>query len=210
MFSGIDATATEKIASRLFEANGLFRNMGTTVVLATHSSKLILAFRIKLVCSISNQSPFFAGLLLPYADQIVVLADGRIVEKGILEDLKASSTYIQDMKVKSLSSSDEETVESDEKVSSPGFSPVIGGDGEEEACSDTPESTLNELSDDDINRQKGDYSDYTYYLRVTGFPVVVGFLGAVAFWAFCRQFPSTSFDALFPIGIQYSTGYSSY
>ncbi|UKZ57189.1 hypothetical protein TrVGV298_011041 [Trichoderma virens] len=171
VFSGVDATATEKIASRLFEANGLLRNMRTTVVFVTHSS-----------------------LLLPYADQIIVLADGHIVEKGILKDLKSCSAYIQAMKVKSSSLCDKEKVTLEEKASNPGLSPIIGVAGEEETVPGSADSTLNELSDDDISRQKGDFSDYTYYLTATGFPVAAGFLGTVAFWAFCRQFPTVWID----------------
>lgn len=132
------------------------------------------------------------GLLLPYADQIVVLADGRISEKGTLKDLIASSSYIQAMNIKTSSACNEEIVASDEKASTRGFPHIIGVDEEEESVPDSAESTLNELSEDDTARQKGDFSDYTYYLRATGFPVAVGFLGTVAFWAFCRQFPSTS------------------
>ncbi|PTB48345.1 hypothetical protein M431DRAFT_547019 [Trichoderma harzianum CBS 226.95] len=171
VFSGVDAAATEKIASRLFEANGLFRNMRTTVVFTTHSS-----------------------LLLPYADQIVVLADGRISEKGALKDLIASSSYIQAMNVKTSSACNEEIVASDEKASTRGFSHIIGVDEEEESVPDSAESTLNELSEDDTARQKGDFSDYIYYLRATGLPVVAGFFGTVAFWAFCRQFPTVWVD----------------
>ncbi|KAK4071878.1 hypothetical protein Trihar35433_3942 [Trichoderma harzianum] len=171
VFSGVDATATEKIASRLFEANGLFRNMRTTVVFTTHSS-----------------------LLLPYADQIVILADGRISEKGALKDLIASSSYIQAMNVKTYSACNEEIVASDEKASTRGFSHIIGVDEEEESVPDSAESTLNELSEDDTARQKGDFSDYIYYLRATGLPVVAGFFGTVAFWAFCRQFPTVWVD----------------
>lgn len=147
---------------------------------------------MKNICLISNDSLFLIGLLLPYADQIVVLADGRISEKGALKDLIASSSYIQAMNVKSSSASTEEMMAPDEKASTRDFSHILGVDEEEESVPDSAESTLNELSEDDTTRQKGDFSDYMYYLRATGFPVVTGFLATVAFWAFCRQFPSTS------------------
>ncbi|KAL7914375.1 ABC transporter [Trichoderma velutinum] len=171
VFSGVDAVTTEKIVSRLFEANGLFRNMRTTVVFTTHSS-----------------------LLLPYADQIIVLADGQVFEKGVLKDLIASSSYIQAMKVKTSSACDEELVAPDKKASTCDSSPIIVVDDEEESVPDSAESTLNDLPEDDTSRQKGDFSDYIYYLRATGFPVVVGFLGTVALWAFCRQFPTVWVD----------------
>lgn len=166
--------------------------MRTTVVFTTHSSKEKFTTKMKYTCSISNDSLFLIGLLLPYADQIVILADGRISEKGALKDLIASSSYIQAMNVKTYSACNEEIVASDEKASTRGFSHIIGVDEEEESVPDSAESTLNELSEDDTARQKGDFSDYIYYLRATGLPVVAGFFGTVAFWAFCRQFPSTS------------------
>ncbi|KAK2616711.1 hypothetical protein QQS21_000323 [Conoideocrella luteorostrata] len=167
VFSGVDATATEKIASRLFEANGLFRTMGTTVVLATHSN-----------------------VFLPFADQIVVLADGRIIEDGALEDLRSSSAYIKDMKVASPSSPTKDPIKPSDKVFDPSFSSKAGGDDQDDTPSDTAGSTLNEETGDDTDRQKGDYSDYTYYFKATGLPAVIAFFGIAIFWAFCRQFPT--------------------
>ncbi|KAL6233931.1 hypothetical protein BDW75DRAFT_231562 [Aspergillus navahoensis] len=37
----------------------------------------------------------FSGYLLCYADEIVVLGDGQVLEKGTLEDLRARSAYVQ-------------------------------------------------------------------------------------------------------------------
>ncbi|KAL4734230.1 P-loop containing nucleoside triphosphate hydrolase protein [Aspergillus similis] len=74
VFSGIDATTAEHIASHLFGSGGLLRKMQATVVLATHSR-----------------------FLLQHADNIVVLANGGIVATGTFQNLKASNAFLQDM-----------------------------------------------------------------------------------------------------------------
>lgn len=59
IFSAIDSRTEEKVVERLFGASGLFKQLNSTVILATHAVKH-----------------------LPLADNILVLgADGRILEQ---------------------------------------------------------------------------------------------------------------------------------
>ncbi|KAJ5698129.1 hypothetical protein N7462_000134 [Penicillium macrosclerotiorum] len=65
--SGLDADTEEHILKTLFAKNGLFRQRGTTVLLAT-----------------------YAIHRLSYSDHIVAMkSDGTIMEQGTLEELKA-------------------------------------------------------------------------------------------------------------------------
>lgn len=73
VFSGLDADTEERIFSRLFSKDGLFRQMETTVILATH-----------------------AVSRLAYSDHIVALGStGRILQQGSYQELKLTSGYVQ-------------------------------------------------------------------------------------------------------------------
>lgn len=70
--SGLDADTEEHIFKSLFSRTGLFRRLGTTVLLATH-----------------------AVHRLSYADHIVALkSDGSISEQGTLNELKTNGGYL--------------------------------------------------------------------------------------------------------------------
>ncbi|PYI24555.1 putative ATP-binding cassette transporter [Aspergillus violaceofuscus CBS 115571] len=76
VLSGIDLDTQNHIMKSLFANQGLFRRLGTTVVLATHS-----------VHSLS------------YADYIVAMqSDGSIAEQGTLEELEASGGYMSTLR----------------------------------------------------------------------------------------------------------------
>ncbi|GAT28046.1 ATP-binding cassette transporter [Aspergillus luchuensis] len=64
VFSGLDPNNNSMIATRLFGPGGYFRKYGMTVLLATHTDRL-----------------------LQYADEIVVLEGGRIVKNGSFENV---------------------------------------------------------------------------------------------------------------------------
>ncbi|CAI7612922.1 unnamed protein product, partial [Penicillium discolor] len=76
ILSGLDAETEEHIFKSLFARKGLFRRMGTTVLLSTHAVQR-----------------------LAYADHIVAMeSDGSIAEQGTLEELKRSGGYLSHLK----------------------------------------------------------------------------------------------------------------
>lgn len=87
VFSGLDGGTEELIFARLFSSNGLFRQMGTTVLLATH-----------------------AVHRLSYADQVIAMNNnGSIAEQGKLADLDKSGGYVSLLKARYRETDQEET-----------------------------------------------------------------------------------------------------
>lgn len=75
IFSGLDAETEDQVFSRLFGGEGLFRKMGTTVLLTTH-----------------------AVHRLPFSDTIIALdSSGHVLEQGHFEQLKTSGGYVEDL-----------------------------------------------------------------------------------------------------------------
>ncbi|CAI7588489.1 unnamed protein product [Penicillium discolor] len=165
VFSGIDSSATEAIARDIFSNTGLLRKMRTTVVFATHSM-----------------------FLLQYADNVIVLEDGHILETGSLDTLKTPNSYIQELKTASATSS----------VNSSGISPsdkvepsLLPDKKDEDFAEDELD---NQDSYDDLNRQEGDFSVYSYYASASGRLTFISCLIFALFWAFCREFTTVWLD----------------
>ncbi|KAI5463411.1 P-loop containing nucleoside triphosphate hydrolase protein [Mariannaea sp. PMI_226] len=75
IFSGLDSNTARRIFKNVFHSDGLLRQWGTTIILATHSS-------------------FF----LPSADRIICLGtDGTISEQESFHHLNKSGTYTQNL-----------------------------------------------------------------------------------------------------------------
>lgn len=73
IFSGLDADTEEHIFSKLFNEDGLFRQLGTTVILVTH-----------------------AVHRLPYADYVIALnSNGTSAEQGTYGSLATGGGYVQ-------------------------------------------------------------------------------------------------------------------
>lgn len=86
IFSGLDADTEEHVFKSLFARGGLFRRLGTTVLLATH-----------------------AVHRLSYADHIVAMdSQGSIAEQGTLEELKAGGGYVTLLKAQYKDQADAE------------------------------------------------------------------------------------------------------
>ncbi|KAL4786969.1 P-loop containing nucleoside triphosphate hydrolase protein [Aspergillus varians] len=163
VFSGIDAFATETISRNLFGDNGLFRGIQATVVLATHS-----------------------GFLLRYADDLVVLAEGRVVDTGDVASLRSSNRYIQNMQTESPESSI--SIESSSELL---LDPtVIEHENENLETSEL----LDHESPPDPTRQDGDSSVYAYYASAAGRKAVAAALVMIMGWSFCREFPTIWLD----------------
>lgn len=83
-FSGLDAETEDQVFKRLFSAEGLFRKMGTTVLLATH-----------------------AVHRLAVSDHIIALdSSGHVTEQGHFEQLKTAGGYVEDITSKLRASND--------------------------------------------------------------------------------------------------------
>ncbi|KAK9802300.1 putative ABC transporter [Seiridium cardinale] len=74
IFSGMDAHTVDLISRRLLGANGLLRTRGSTVILATHSHKL-----------------------MTMADTIIALESGKIVETGSPQTLLSTGGYVTNL-----------------------------------------------------------------------------------------------------------------
>ena len=78
IFSGLDAETEEHIFNKLLGKNGLFRQHGTTVLLATH-----------------------AVHRLSYSDHVIALSgDGHVMEQGSFEQLRNAGGYVQSLAAK--------------------------------------------------------------------------------------------------------------
>ncbi|KAJ5492161.1 ABC transporter integral membrane type 1 [Penicillium expansum] len=158
VFSGIDSSATEAIARDLFSNTGLLRKMQTT-------------------CS-----------LLQYADNVIVLEDGRVLETGSLDSLKTPNSYIQDLKSASVTSSvNSSCISPNEEAISSSISHMKNEDLAEDDV-DNPDSY------DDLNRQEGDFSVYSYYASASGRLTFISCLIVALLWAFCREFTTVWLD----------------
>ncbi|KAL4985081.1 hypothetical protein BDW68DRAFT_189949 [Aspergillus falconensis] len=105
--------------------------------------------------------------LLPYADEIVILGDGQVVEKGNLEDLRARSAFVQGLQT-SLPTSTSSAVDSKSSETAEATSAPSGqNETEDEQANETSPSENDELlnheSPSDPTRRNGDLSVYTYY-----------------------------------------------
>ncbi|KAL2867379.1 P-loop containing nucleoside triphosphate hydrolase protein [Aspergillus lucknowensis] len=163
VFSGIDATTLDHIASHLFGPGGLLRKMHTTVVLATHSR-----------------------FLLQYADNIVVLSHGSIVETGTFQNLKAGNAFVKNMET-GLPTPSPIAVQYDKETVSP-LSDTDDDDGPDEAESHHAQPGEN------LTRQQGDLSIYAYYASASGRTTVALCLVCALIWAVCGEFATVWLD----------------
>ncbi|TGJ88504.1 hypothetical protein E0Z10_g256 [Xylaria hypoxylon] len=80
VLSGLDAVTEEAVFRGVFGTNGLFKKIGTTVILATHSIKR-----------------------LPEADLVLAMDEsGMIIEQGKFSDLNVPGRYIYSLKINTL------------------------------------------------------------------------------------------------------------
>ncbi|PYI04583.1 multidrug resistance-associated protein [Aspergillus sclerotiicarbonarius CBS 121057] len=153
IFSGLDSHSIRKIGESLFGQTGLFRRTDKTVILATHTQ-----------------------FLLPYADEIILLNDGKKVDQGTYQEfLIRHPEYVQ---IK--------TEESPHNASGNAGS-LIGEDTQKlsEAALQADES--DELKKD-LGRRDGSWSIYKYYFRNAGFAPVVILVTACLAYGFTSQF----------------------
>ncbi|OJJ78094.1 hypothetical protein ASPBRDRAFT_50885 [Aspergillus brasiliensis CBS 101740] len=131
VFSGLDSNNISTIAARLFGPDGYFRNTGMTVLLATHAEHV-----------------------LQYADEIIVLEAGRIVQNGSFEELMQLHKPVS--AIRSLMS----TVDTSEQVASAAQEADL-----------LNKTTTNPSAPDSSSplRREGSWSVYRYYYRSARF-----------------------------------------
>lgn len=123
------------------------------------------------------------GELLPYADKILVLANGKIEHDGSYDELVTSGVI--DEAVSLI----RETAVKDGVIETGASG--LGGKAEEVTA--TP---------DDLSRATGDFAVYSYYLKSIGYQKAVVFVFFVVLYVFCatfsREFYSSTFTSLGP------------
>ncbi|RDW87858.1 hypothetical protein BP5796_03552 [Coleophoma crateriformis] len=135
VLSALDAKTEAHVAEMLLGPNGIFHKQGTTVILITHATQH-----------------------LPLADQILVLADKKIVEKGTWDDLRSSTGYVSKLQVKDSDSLSAQNAANEKPSTVPGTIPP----------------SKNDILD--LSRRNGDLSVYLYYFNCVGLPLLALFL----------------------------------
>ncbi|KAK3319769.1 ABC transporter [Cercophora scortea] len=175
VFSGMDAHTSETVFGRLLgREEGLLRNQNTTVVLTTHSHKI-----------------------MTLVDEIVVLQDGRIVDIGSPRTLlQNDSAYLKKLGISiteapdSKKSQDEITAEqsfSDEKQAAKIAAETSIEEASSDSATDNTEATEARLLGG-MRRKNGELSVYKYYLHSSGYVPVLLYTLTMVLWIFCTEF----------------------
>ncbi len=141
VLSALDVSTERNIIDKLIGPKGLFKELGTTVVLITHAGKRFLAPRI-ITCT-NNLS---IAQHLPLADHIIILdEEGSIAEQGTWDDLRAGTGHTSKVAAE----------KKDEKDESRPRDRAEAGDKVQKAP-DPPDT-----SSQDITRKTGDVTLYS-------------------------------------------------
>lgn len=118
--------------------------------------------------------------LIALADDAIVVEDGTITEFGSVDSLKAAEGYIAKLQLKAPSNASEIETLAHKEPSLHVANETVN-----------PE-TFMEPNDEtqDLRRQTGDLSVYTYYSKAGGHGLVALMLVTVALWVFCTEFSS--------------------
>jgi ATP-binding cassette, subfamily C (CFTR/MRP), member 1 len=115
VLSALDAKTEAHVAEQLLGENGIFRRFGTTVVLITHAS----TFK-SFVSAAINLTDVTIAQHLPLADQIIVLAESKIAEKGTWNELRSSTGYVSKLEVKESNASSAKNAAAEKMPTVPG------------------------------------------------------------------------------------------
>lgn len=150
IFSGLDSSTEQVVFEKVFSTNGLLRALGATTILCSHAVKH-----------------------LPYADHIIALGiDGRIVEQGTYEQLKANQSYVHSLNIESIiQPSGRSDTTTTTKISGP-----------------VPESIATEFESNDRQRQLTDFTAHKRYLSTLGRIPLSLFVILTLIAAFCNNF----------------------
>ncbi|KAJ5135340.1 multidrug resistance-associated protein [Penicillium bovifimosum] len=154
-FSGLDSRCIGHISSTLFARDGYFRESGKTVILATHNRTL-----------------------LPFADEVIVLNDGNVVDSGTSQEILIANSEIA---VKSLMEPETEQC---------GTGQII--DDRKEICGGTTQEIQvqdkNDTKKPDFSRRDGSWQVYAYYVRSAGTLVACLFIASFIVSTFLSKF----------------------
>lgn len=117
---------------------------------------------------------------LPYAEQIVALNDGRIVEKGLLEDLIHARGYVHGIYTQHALDDGEESIV-----------PAMKDQGILQRETKPKAVRVEDL--EDKRRQRGDFTVYRFFFSQIGIWLTLGLLTVEIAWAFLENFPSKLF-----------------
>ncbi|KAF3013497.1 hypothetical protein E8E14_005834 [Neopestalotiopsis sp. 37M] len=163
---GLDADTSTKCFSALLGRNGLLRNRGTTVIMATHNAQWF-----------------------PHADRLIVLSEnGTLANCGSFEALRESDDYIRSLQYRY--SSDEES--DSEKVSlakaeSHQESKTVFDTGSQEKTESNSGNKEATASIKDEEKQRGKVnSSLPYYLRSLMSTTFIIFCSLIVFQTACR------------------------
>ncbi|KAJ5949963.1 ATP-binding cassette transporter [Penicillium verhagenii] len=153
IFSGVDAHNVSLISNGLFSQGGHLRSAGITVLLATHTEPL-----------------------LQFADEIIVLENGRVIDTGSYEsiirrgpDISARAWTNASGIVEEDASTEQESKDKKEPNTAPSASPSTSGAA-------------------DHNKRNGSWSVYKYYYESAGFTPFAVFISFTLAEAFCSNF----------------------
>ncbi|KAJ5972718.1 multidrug resistance protein [Penicillium vulpinum] len=166
-FSGLDITTESNIIRRCFGTNGLFTRWGTTVVIATHSSRL-----------------------LPLGDQIFVLdPNGSISDRGSYQELAIADGYLNKTHghrlPKQTKESNEIHVLIKKSVEQMNTSKKRASDTPNK-FHDTPKAESPQYAEKNIMSNS---SVYGFYIKAIGVAPLMVFLALEVLWAFLSVFP---------------------
>jgi ABC-type multidrug transport system fused ATPase/permease subunit len=170
-FSGLDVTTENNIIRRCFGNNGLVSRWGTTVVIATHSSRL-----------------------LPLADQIFVLdSKGSVSERGTYQELIRAEGYLHKTHGHRLPSL-EQGSNTDSNIDVPTEKSQWQMNTSKKRASETPNTHHNTPKTESKPRAAkektiSDSSVYRFYIKAIGVTPLMAFLALEAVWAFLSVFP---------------------
>ncbi|KAJ5716375.1 hypothetical protein N7493_008286 [Penicillium malachiteum] len=142
VFSGVDAHNVNLISNGLFSQRGYFRSAGITVLLVTHTEPL-----------------------LQYADEIIVLEDGNIVDTGSYEAITRRGP---DISAKALTNTNR-------IIEDEGFA-ERENENEKKAPSTAPPAGPSISESTDHTKRNGTWSVYKYYYDSAGFTPFALFL----------------------------------
>ncbi|EQB58417.1 ABC transporter [Colletotrichum gloeosporioides Cg-14] len=155
-FSGLDSRTVDRISTHLFGLNGHFRQNGISVILATHTRHL-----------------------LQFADEVVVIEDGRILSQGPYEKALAISA---DVVTTSASADDSADSISEQDT-------VPSSDVEKEG-----KVVVSASDEADRLRQNGSWLVYKYYFEQGGWVAFGLFVASTITESFCAGFTTIWFQ----------------
>ncbi|KAM3517755.1 hypothetical protein NHJ13051_008721 [Beauveria bassiana] len=120
--------------------------------------------------------------LLSFADAIVALEDGRIIEAGTLQSFLDQNRSV----VKLGLNSQEKDFDLRDAYSGDTTMPLLE-DLVVESLPSTPENQDEHDQVLDAKRKQGDWSVYSYYLSSSSYSIVILFLASMAIWVFCTE-----------------------